>query len=116
MAKLRLTLYDKVFRKERFSEIFYLRNQIKYMIDSFEDIDIITRIKKYEDVSKGIIKFVWLSFDEEGMYRDLGEEAVIKRLKGDRDLIYNLMKNITEFDIGYISRSIRDNKLNNILC
>jgi hypothetical protein len=116
MAKLRLTLYDKVFRKEKFSEIFYLRNQIEYMLSNFENIDIITRIKKYEDVSRDISKFIWLTFNEEGMYRDLGEEAVIKRLKGDRDLIYNKMKDITEFDIGYISRSIRDKKLNNILC
>jgi hypothetical protein len=50
------------------------------------------------------------------MYRDRGEDAVIKRLRDDRDKIYKALSQVKEVDVSYISKTIRDNKLNKILC
>ena len=117
--KLKLSLIDKVFNKDKFKEIINLREQVAYMVGKYEEIDIITKIGYTidgEDLTKIMFKYEMLSFDEERMYRNMGEEAVIKRLKYDRDKIYKALSQVKEIDVSYISKTIRDNKLNKILC
>ena len=117
--KLKLSLFDKIFNKDKFKEIIHLREQIAYMVGKYEEIDIITKIDYVidgEDLTKIMFKYEMYSFNESGMYYDKGGESVINRLRNDRDEILNTLKQVKEIDISYISKSIRDDKLNNILC
>lgn len=114
--KLKPSLFDKIFRKDRFKEVIYLRNQIKSMLDKFDALDIWDRIGKYRKEGDALTKFSFTTLNEVSMYNDLGEEAVIKRLKHDRNLIYNVLKGIPEIDLSDIQKSIREEKLNNVLC
>lgn len=113
--KLKPNIIDKIFRKDRFKEVIYLRNQIHKMISLFRTIDIWDRIGKYRKQSDEFFKFEMYTLNEVDMYNHLGEQAVINRLKSDRDKIYNLLKEIKEIDLSDISKSIREEKLNNIL-
>ena len=114
--KLKPTLFDKIFRKDKFKEIIELRNQIHFMVSSFMSIDIWDRMGKYRKQSDVIFKFDMYTLNEVDMYNHLGEKAVINRLRSDRDKIYNLLKDIKEIDLSDISKSIREEKLSNLLC
>jgi len=117
--KLKLSLLDKIFNKDKFKEIINLREQVDYMVGKYEEIDIITKMNYVidgEDLTKIMFNYEMLSFNEYGMYRDMGEDAVIKRLRDDRDKIYKALSQVKEVDVSYISKTIRDNKLNKILC
>lgn len=112
--KLKPTLLDKIFRRDKFKEIIELRNQIDFMVSSFMKIDILDRMNKYSKQSDEIFKFDFYTLNEVDMYNHLGEKAVIIRLISDRDKLYNTLKNIKEIDISNISKCIREEKLNKL--
>ena len=117
--KLKLSLFDKIFNKDKYKEIINLREQVAYMVKQYEEIDIITKMGYTidgEDLTKIMFKYEMLSFNEFGMYHDKGEDAVIKRLLYDRDKIYKALSQVKEVDVSYIGKTIRDDKLNEILC
>lgn len=86
------------------------------MIDEFNKLSVLTRLSNYYTINSKMFQKDMFTLNEVSMYNHLGEEAVIKRLKNDRNEIYNLLTNVKEIDITDISISIRDEKLNNILC
>lgn len=117
--KLKLSLFDKIFNRDKFKEIIYLREQVEHMVKLYTDTDILIRMDYVldgEDLTLSMIKYEMFSFDEQRMYFDRGEKAVIERLRNDRDKIYNKLKRVKEIDVSDIGKSIRNNKLNNILC
>ena len=113
--KLKKSLFDKIFRRDKFSVIINLRNQISYMIDSFNDIDISTRLTYYEKINGQIFQKDMFTLNEVDMYHDLGEKVVIDRLINDRNEIYKILKPVKEIDLSDISTSIRDEKITKIL-
>lgn len=113
--KLKRSLFDKIFRRDRFSMIINLRNQISYMIDSFNEIDILTRLTYYEKINGQIFQKDMFTLNEVDMYHHLGEKVVIDRLINDRNEIYKILKPVKEIDLSEISTSIRDEKITKIL-
>ena len=113
--KLKKSLFDKIFRRDKFSVIINLRNQISYMIDSFNDIDISTRLTYYEKINGQIFQKDMFTLNEVDMYHDLGEKVAIDRLINDRNEIYKILKPVKEIDLSDISTSIRDEKITKIL-
>lgn len=113
--KLKKTLFDKIFRKDRFKEIIYLRNQIDQMLNRFESLDIIDRLDNYYDVNSEIFRFNMTTLDEVRLYNDLGEKAVIDRLTKDRDKIISILKGVKDIDINDILSDIRKEKISKII-
>ena len=115
MAKLKQTIFDRIFRKDRYKQIFELRAQIIYMFMKFNDVGILKRIGKYQNIQHEIYKKEALSLDEVSMHHDLGEQAVIDRLKSDRDKIYKLLEPISEIDLSSVGNTMREEKINIIV-
>lgn len=85
------------------------------MIGSFNEIDIQTRLTYYERIDGQIFQKDMFTLNEVDMYHHLGEKSVIDRLRNDRNEIYKILKPVKEIDLSDILKSIRDEKLNNIL-
>lgn len=112
MGKLGLTLYEKLFEKDKYREIFILRKQIEHMTNLWRDIDIVTQLTHYRDINHKMHEATMFSLDEKRMKEVLGESAVIDRLTNDRNKILGLLKHVKEIDLSDIHKQIREEKLN----
>lgn len=113
--KLRPSLYDRLFRKDRFKEIIELRTQITFMCVKFEEYDIWKRIGQYDEIYIEFMKLSTTTLNEVSMCYDKGEQAVIDRLISDRDKLFNLLSPIEELGIESIARIIREEKLKTVI-
>jgi len=116
--KLKLRTFDKLFNKARYNnilKIIHLRNQVRYMVKSFEDIPIERQIMMYRQTHMDIYKYILYNLDEVRMFNDLGIQAVIDRLTGDRNFLINVLKDVNDVDISDISKQVRDEKINVLL-
>ena len=112
--KLRPSLFDRIFRKDRFKKIIELRTQIKFMQIKFEEIDIWKRIGEYKDISNSMFGKSGLTLNEVSMYHDKGEQAVIDRLTKDRNEIFELLKPVEELDLSSVAITMREEKFETI--
>lgn len=117
--KIKIGFFDKVFKSNDYIstlfEIVNLREQCDYILKSWEKIDIMTAITNYRDIQRSMAKFQLYSFDEKGMMADLGPEAVIERLKNDRQKMLTLLKDVKEVDLNPIYIKMRDDKINQVI-
>ncbi len=116
--KLKLRAFDKLFNKAKYNsilKIINLRNQVRFMVNSFEDIPIERQIMMYRQTQMDIYKYILYNLDEVRMFNDLGAQAVIDRLTKDRNFLINVLKDVNDVDISDISKQIRDEKLNELL-
>lgn len=114
MGKLSLTLYDRIFVRDKYREIFILRSQIEIMSKLWRNIDIVTQLTNYREINREMHQATMFSLDEERMKEVLGENAVIQRLTNDRNKILTLLKNVKEINLSEIHKQIREEKLKEI--
>ena len=115
MPRLKLSLFDKIFRKDRYKKIIYPRNQIDFMLYEFEKIPVLTRYSYYNSKMLLLVGNTFFQFDEVRMFNELGEKSVITRLTSDRDMIFNTLRDVKEIDISKVLSDIREEKINNII-
>ena len=115
--KLKPSLFDRIFRKDRYKKIISLRNQIDYMLESFESLDIETKLStnSYKAASYVVFTMGSTTLNEVGMCRDKGEQAVIDRLTNDRNELLKFLEPVVEVDLSYVLESIREEKINIVI-
>lgn len=114
MGKLKPTLFERIFQKDKYKSVLTLRSQIEHMTTLWRNIDIVTQLQYYRDVNHQMYRFTMFTLDEERMGQDLGESAVIERLTNDRNKILILLKSVREIDLSDIQKQIREEKLNGL--
>ena len=118
MAKVKLTFFDRIFKGDRYDNIFrivQLREQCESISTAWNSVSILTQLSSYRQVNYDMHKFSMFTLDETRMMYELGAESVIERLTNDRDKMLNILKDVKEIDLSEIHKQIREEKLNNIL-
>lgn len=115
MNKLKPNIIDKIFNKNKYKEIISLRKQREELISIVENNMIrIVNNDTSELIPQDIFIITMYSLDEISMYNDLGEKAVIDRLKSDVDKLLNyLIKN--KVPMGEFISRMREETINEIL-